>query len=346
MASFSGILPKVSQHSPGVFHANILDLDCSAAAAWIEQTIRDQVGRELRKRGVVVGVSGGVDSAVCVTLAARALGPERVQALLMPGKNTTPSNTELGRRICDGLGVRYAVEPIGPAIEALGGYRRRDEAIRKLYPGYVPGDKYKIAVADDVLGHDRLNYFNLVLQCADGALVKERMPLDVYLAIVAATNLKQRTRKMLEYLYADTLNYAVIGTPNRLEFDQGFFVRGGDGLADIKPIAHLYKTQVYALARFLGVPRQVTDQPPTTDTYSLPQTQEEFYFALPYDTMDMLLYAFTHDVSPAQAGQVLGLRPEQVERAYRDIVAKRRMSRQLHQHALTVEPVNIGDHRP
>lgn len=335
------VRPGKSTGKP-TFRKNVLDLDCAAECARIEAVIREQVGRELHRRGVVVGVSGGVDSAVCVTLAARALGPERVQAILMPGKNTTPANTELGKKICDGLGVKYAFEPIYPAIEALGGYKRRDEAIKRLYPEYKPGDKYKIAIADDVLGSNRINFFNLILQGSDGKLQKKRMPLDVYLEIVATTNLKQRTRKMIEYWYAEMLNFAVIGTPNRVEYDQGFFVRGGDGLADLKPIAHLYKTQVFALAKFTGVPREVTDKPPTTDTYSLPQTQEEFYYALSHDKMDMLLYAFIHDVPAAETAAVMGLSTEQVERGYKDIVAKRRVSKQLYQHPLLVEPVDFG----
>ncbi len=337
-----GLVSQGKSTGKPAFHKNVLDLDCGAECARIEAVIREQVGRELHRRGVVVGVSGGVDSAVCVTLAARALGPERVQAILMPGKNTTPANTELGKAICDWLGVKYAFAPIDPAIEALGGYKRRDEAIKRMYPEYKPGDKYKIAIADDVLGSNRINFFNLILQGADGKLQKKRMPLDVYLEIVATTNLKQRTRKMIEYWYAEMLNFAVIGTPNRIEYDQGFFVRGGDGLADLKPIAHLYKTQVFALAKFTGVPREVTDKPPTTDTYSLPQTQEEFYYALSYDKMDMLLYAFIHDVPAAETAAVMGLTAEQVERGFKDIVAKRRVSKQLYQHPLLVEPVDFG----
>ncbi len=162
------------------------------------------------------------------------------------------------------------------------------------------------------------------------------MPLDVYLGVVAATNMKQRTRKLLEYHHAERLNYAVVGTPNRLEYDLGFFVRGGDGLADLKPIAHLYKTQVYALARHVGVPDEVVRQLPTTDTYSLPQTQEEFYYALPYDRMDLMLWAYRHDIPPGEAGSAVGLSSEQVERVYRDIVGKQRVAAILHQHALLV----------
>jgi NAD+ synthase len=144
---------------------------------------------------------------------------------------------------------------------------------------------------------------------------------------------------MMEYFHADRLNYAVAGTPNRLEYDQGFFVKLGDGAADFKPIAHLYKTQVYALAAHLGVPDEIRSRPPTTDTYSLAQTQEEFYFALPYDRMDLCLYALNHGVPAAEVAPVVGLTPPQVERVFKDIQSKRRTTSYLHQRPLLVEEV-------
>jgi NAD+ synthase len=163
---------------------------------------------------------------------------------------------------------------------------------------------------------------------------------------VAATNMKQRTRKLIEYTHADARNHAVLGTPNRLEYELGFFVRGGDGLADVKPISHLYKTQVYALAEHLGLPEEIRSQAPSTDTYSLPQTQEEFYFALPYAEMDLLLWAWHHDVAPADAGPVLGLRPDQVERVYRDIVGKRRVAERGLRDAVVIEQVDLSSAPP
>jgi NAD+ synthase len=257
----------------------------------------------------------------------------------MPGRNSSPESAVRGRALCETFGIAYETREIWPALEALGCYRNRDAAIRKLFPGYRSGDRYKIVVPDDLLGRDRLNVFSLVVESADGTQERRRMPLDVYLEIVASTNMKQRMRKLIEYHEAERLNYAVIGTPNRLEYDQGFFVRGGDGLADLKPIAHLYKTQVYALARHLGVPEEICKQTPSTDTYSLPQTQEEFYFALPYGEMDLMLYAYTNRVDANEVAQALGLSPEQVERSFRDIEAKRRTAKLLHQHALLVEDV-------
>ena len=165
-----------------------------------------------------------------------------------------------------------------------------------------------------------------------------RLTAAAYLQIVAATNFKQRVRKMMEYYHADRLNFAVAGTPNRLEYDQGFFVKQGDGAADFKPIAHLYKTQVYQLAEHLGVPAEIRRRAPTTDTFSLPQSQEEFYFALPHDRMDLCLYAFNHNVSAADAAPVVGITPAQVERVYKDILAKRRATQYHHMQPLLVDP--------
>ena len=167
------------------------------------------------------------------------------------------------------------------------------------------------------------------------------MPTDVYLAVVAATNMKQRTRKMMEYTHAESRNFAVIGTPNRLEYELGFFVRGGDGLADLKPIAHLFKSQVYALAEHFGLPQSIRSQMPSTDTYSLPQSQEEFYFALPYHEMDLLLYAWHDNVPAAEAATAMGLQPDQVERVYRDLVAKPRVAERLARDAETVEKIPL-----
>jgi NAD+ synthase len=316
--------------------------DVEKITDYIESSMTRLVGRELKRRGVVVGVSGGIDSSVCAALAARALGPERVFALLMPESDSDPDSTARGRELCEQLGLSYALEDIAPALEAMGCYRRRDDAIRRVFPDYGEGWRQKITLAEGLLDTDRVSYFNLTVASPDGALQTARMPTDVYLEVVAATNMKQRTRKLMEYTHAEARNFAVIGTPNRLEYELGFFVRGGDGLADLKPIAHLYKTQVYALAAHLGLPESIRSQTPSTDTYSLPQTQEEFYFALPYDKMDLMLWAWHHDVPTSEAAPVMGLEPEQVERVYRDIVAKRRMAERLMRDAAKIEEVGLA----
>jgi len=234
--------------------------------------------------------------------------------------------------------VPTVMEDIAPILEAAGCYRRQTEAIRMVFPDYGDQDKHKVTLPS-ILDGDRLNVSELTVEGADGTRRTSRMSPAAYLQLIAATNYKQRVRKMTEYYHADRLNYAVAGTPNRLEYDQGFFVKLGDGAADIKPIAHLYKTQVYALAEYVGVPEEIRRRPPTTDTFSLPQTQEEYYFALPYDLMDLCLYGRNHDVPAAEVAAAANLTAEQVERVYKDIDQKRRTTRYLHARPQLVEPV-------
>jgi NAD+ synthase len=317
---------------------DVLAIDPERTAAAIEAAIRQQVFHTLRRRGAVVGLSGGVDSSVVCMLCVRALGPERVLGLLMPERASASESLVLGRLIAEAAGVRSELVSIAPMLEAAGCYRHQAEAVRSAIPEYDETWAMKL-VLPSILESNRLNVYSVVARAPDGSERRARLSPNAYLQLVAATNMKQRTRKQVEYFYADRHNYAVAGTPNRLEYDQGFFVKNGDGAADFKPIAHLYKTQVYALAEYLQVPDEIRRRPPTTDTYSLPQTQEEFYFALPYDRMDLCLYGKNHGLPAAEIAAAAGLTPQQVERVYHDIDAKRRATSYLHLPPLLVEPV-------
>ena len=312
-----------------------LALDPSAEADRIAGVLREQVLVRLRRRGAVVGLSGGIDSSVVAALCARAFGKDKVLGLLMPELHSSDDALRLGRLIAAELGIETIVEDIAPAATAVGVYSRQTEAIRQIVPTYDDRWKFKL-VLPSILDADRLNVTLLTVEDPDGECSTHRLSPEAYRQLVAATNYKQRIRKMTEYYHADRLHYAVAGTPNRLEYDQGFFVKHGDGAADFKPIAHLYKTQVYQLAEYLGVPAEIRSRPPTTDTFSMPQTQEEFYFSLPYDLMDLCLYAVDEGIEPAEAAPVLGLTADQVERVYKDIAAKRRVAGYLHQAPLLV----------
>jgi len=322
-----------------MFSRDALKIDPAQTVRAITEAVRRIVREDLRKKGAVVAMSGGVDSSVVAALCAAALGPESVLGLFMPERDSSPSSLERASKLARQLGIQTVKEDISPVLDALGCYDRRDAAIRSVFPEYDRTWRQKIVLRPDFLEKDGLNVFYLVVESPQGERKQKRLPLKAYLEIVAATNMKQRTRKHLEYYHADRLNYAVSGTPNRLEYDQGFFVKLGDGAADLKPIAHLYKSQVYQLARFLGLPEEICTAVPSTDTYSLEQTQEEFYFRLPYDKMDLALYALNHGVPPEEASDPLGLTPEQVARLYRDIEQKRSTTRYLHLPPLLVEEV-------
>ena len=308
---------------------DVLALDAEAEIERIAQSLRAQVLGGFRRRGAVLGLSGGIDSSVVAALCVRAFGKDKVLGLFMPERHSSDDALALGRLLADTLGIEAIVEDIAPALEGLGCYRRQDEAIRTIVPQYGPGWKCKL-VLPSILEAGRLNVTRLTVQSPEGEVSTVRLTPAAYLQIVAATNYKQRVRKMTEYYHADRLNYAVAGTPNRLEYDQGFFVKQGDGAADVKPIAHLYKTQVYQLAAHLGIPEEIRRRPPTTDTFSMPQTQEEFYFALPYDRMDLCLYALNHGIAADELAPLVELTAEQVARVFKDIEAKRRSTKYLH----------------
>ncbi|MCP3894835.1 MAG: NAD(+) synthase, partial [Bacteroides sp.] len=286
----------------------------------------------------IVALSGGIDSSVSVGLTVNAIGPDRVFVLLMPERHSSDDTLELSTSVADTFKVDRAHENISGILEALGFYQRYDDAVRKAIPEYGHGWKSKIVIPN-AIDNKGFNLFSVVAQSPDGNIVKQRLPLKAYLEIVAATNFKQRTRKMLEYYHADRMNYAVTGTPNRLEYDQGFFVKLGDGAADIKPIAHLYKTQVYQLAEYLDVPEKVCRRLPTTDTYSLAQGQDEFYFSLPYDKMDLCLYGKNNGYTSEQVAETVGLTAEQAQRVYDDIDTKRTTTRYLHLQPQLIEEV-------
>jgi NAD+ synthase len=320
------------------FSKGILDLDVKKEIERITSGIRRIMISRLKRRGLVVALSGGIDSSVTLALAVRALGTHRVLALLMPERHSLPQTLDLSKLVAECCCVPYQHEDISGILDAVGFYHRYDEAVRQVIPEYGDGWKSKITIKN-VLSTKRFSLFDIVAQDPDGMKVSKRLPLDAYLSIVAATNFKQRIRKMMEYYYADRNHYAVAGTPNRLEYDQGFFVKLGDGSADLKPIAHLYKTQVYQLAAHLGIPGEIIRRPPTTDTYSLAQGQDEFFFSLPYKKMDLCLYGKNNGFTSAEVAETLDLTVDQVNLVYDDIDTKRATTRYLHMSGLLVDEV-------
>jgi len=283
----------------------------------------------LRREGAVVGLSGGIDSALSSELCVRALGRERVFGLILPERESSPLSQRFALQQAKKLGLKAEVLDISAALEAIGTYKRRDEIIKKIFPEYDPSFKLKMTLPPDLLRRDALNFFTLTIDNGRGTTKSARLNKQALTGMIAATDTKQRTRMLYLYYYAEKMNYLVCGTTNRSELIQGFFVKYGDGGVDIEPIAHLYKTQVYELARYLGVIEEIIKREPSPDTFSLKTSDEEFYFRMPYDILDLLLYAWENDVPPEEVSAALGLSEDQVKRAFRDFTAKYKATEHL-----------------
>ncbi|MFZ5911601.1 MAG: NAD(+) synthase [Chloroflexota bacterium] len=311
----------VKKKSPP-FARTALDLDVKKEVEQIEAGLREAVFHQLHRQGAVVGISGGVDSSVVLTLCTRVFGAERVIGILLPEKESSPENIGLAHKLAERCQVSTVIEDISAALDGFGCYRRRDEAIRRILPEYQPGWGVKIVLPGNLLEESSLNIFRLVVTDPQGHETSRRLPLKEYLGIVAASNFKQRARMSLLYYHAEMRNFAVIGTANKNEHALGFFVKFGDGGMDVNPIGHLFKSQVYQLGRYLDLPEEILQRTPTTDTYPGGSTQEEFFYRIPFEILDTIWLGYEQGVSNAEIADALGLSREQVERVVADIAQK------------------------
>lgn len=283
--------------------------------------LKNDVSFQLRRKGAIVGISGGIDSSVTLALAVKAMGAGNVLGILMPEKDSSADSKNLALKLAEKFGVKTLEEDITNALDGFGCYERRDEAVAKVFPEYNP-QEYQMKIGIKSINNNLPPVFSVTIIDKNGVNQSKMLPANEYLQIVAASNFKQRCRLSMLYYHADRLYYAVIGTPNKHEVEQGFFVKYGDGGADVMPIAHLYKTQVYQLAEFLGVPQEIIDRVPTTDTYTAEQTQEEFFYQMPYHEMDMIWYGFENKVSPEEIGSVLGKTADEIKLIFNNFSRK------------------------
>ena len=304
------------------FSRDSINIDAVSESERIINKLKKDVFNTLKKRGAVVGISGGIDSSVVLALCAKTFGPEKVLGVMMPESDSNPDSLILARKLASKYKVQYIVEDMTASLAGFGCYRRRDEAIKRVFPEFDSTYKAKITLPKNLLEKETLNVFQLTIISPEGEEKTSRLPLKEYLQIVAASNFKQRSRMSMLYYHAEARNFAVIGTGNKNEHEQGFFVKYGDGGADVKPIAHLFKTQVFQLAKYLEVPEEIQKRTPTTDTYSAEQTQEEFFFRLPFEILDTIWYGWENKVSSDQIAASLKLKPEQVDNVIHDIQRK------------------------
>ena len=314
-----------------------MEIDPERVADDLTGRIRQIVTGDLKKKGAVIGVSGGVDSSVVASLCIRALGKERVDFVFMPDREVDARSYEMAKTFADGQGKELIVEDITPQLDAMRCYRKRDDAVRRIFPEYGSDYKVKITLAANVMDTDTLNYFNVTIESPAGESKTERIPSAEFLEIVAASNMKQRSRMTVLYYHAERRNYAVVGTGNKDERSLGFFVKYGDGGTDFEPIVHLFKVQVYSLARFMGVPDVILERPPTTDTYSADVSQKEFFFGIDFDLLDPIWYSMEKKIPANTVAESLNLNKIQVERVWRDIQRRQRSTAYLRKPSIGVK---------
>jgi len=308
----------------------ILLQDVEAVTNEIINKLRQDVLRNLRRNGAIVGTSGGIDSSVCLALSAKAFGPEKVLGIIMPEKDSSPESEALARELTGKFDVKTIKEDITSALSGFKCYERRDEAVKRVFPAYDPKThKMKIGIKQSGLSNNLPPIFSLTIIDSKGHKEDVILPVKEYLTIVAASNFKQRSRMSMLYFHAESHHYVVVGTPNKHEQEQGFFVKYGDGGADVMPIGNLYKTQVYQLAKYLGVPKGIIERTPTTDTYSAEQTQEEFFFQLPYGLMDIYWYGFENGYSPEEVAEVMEEPKDKVIALFNNFERKKRTTEYL-----------------
>lgn len=296
----------------------------------ISNRLKEEVHGRLKRNGAVVGISGGIDSSVTLALASRALGSENVIGIMLPEKDSNNESKEFALKLAQKFNVKTIEENITASLEGFGCYKRRDEAVVSIFPEYNPIDyKMKIGVNKRGLDQNLPPVFSITIIDKNGVEKSKLLPSREYLQIVAASNFKQRSRMSMLYYHAERMHYAMIGTPNKHEVEQGFFVKYGDGGADIMPIAHLYKSQVYQIAEFLGVPQEIINRTPTTDTYTAEQTQEEFFFQMPHKEMDILWYAFENNIDPMEVSIVMEKTEDEINSIFRNFRRKQKTTEYL-----------------
>jgi NAD+ synthase len=311
------------------FSRDLLQIDAARVSDQLAGFIRDQVKSFFKRKGAVIGLSGGIDSAVAGALCVKALGKERVHGLILPERDSNPVSREYGIAAAKSLGITWEEIDLTPILEAFGVYSRRDAIVKEYFPDLKGNYQFRLTLPQDLLDRDRINVYYLEVRGEDGSEKRARLSRDGYLGIIAANDIKQRTRMIQLYYAAEKRYYIVCGTTNLPEALQGYYVKYGDGGVDIEPLAPLYKDQVFQLARHLGVPKEIIDRTPSPDTYSYAVSDQEFYFCMPYDMIDLILYAMEHGVSKEKAAEALGVTLSQLDRAWRDIERKREATEPL-----------------
>ena len=311
------------------FDRNILEIkNIGDIVQSLQNFIHEQVYDNFRKRGIVIGISGGIDSAVAAKLCCDAIGKENVLGIILPEKESNPQSQEFATKYCEKLGIKYEIEDITSILDSSKIYQTREKIVEKYFPVYNQSCEYRLVFSEN-FDNDGLSIPYLEVNDESKQIHKIKLSLNDYFTITAATNIKHRIRMTRLYFYAEKNNFLVTGTTNKAEFQLGYFVKYGDGGVDIEPLANLYKTQVYQLGKYLDVPNEIIERKASPDTWSFDVSDEEFFYSLPYETVDLVLFAKEKSVPLNDIYSVLDLKEERVKRILNSLERKWKASKTL-----------------
>jgi len=278
----------------------------------ITEFVKKEVFEIFEKKGIVIGLSGGIDSAITAALCAKSIGSEKILGLILPEKESDVNSKNLALQIAEKYNIDTETIDITNILESYGVYENKEKIVKEKFLNYNEKCKYRVVVPPKSENNIGIPFLEILDD--ENTLHKLKISSFDFLNLTAATSIKHRVRMTMLYNYAEKNNFAVIGTTNKTEYLQGYFVKYGDGGSDIEPLVHLYKTQIYQIAKFLKLPEEIINQDASPDVWSFKTSDEEFFYAVPYNIVDLILYGRENNISITEIAKFSNLGSEKVEK--------------------------------
>jgi len=278
----------------------------------IENFVKEEISKRFQKRGAVIGISGGIDSAVMAAICAKSIDPKQVLGLIMPEKESDPTSQILAKKVAEQFQIETKIIDITSILESFGVYSIKEQIVKEKFSNFNNNCKYRVVVPSKFSSSVGIPF----LEILDDENKKRQFKISTseFLTLTASTSIKHRIRMTMLYYHAEKNNFCVVGTTNKSEFLQGYFVKYGDGGTDIEPLTNLYKSQIYQIGEFLKVPNEILEKDASPDIWSFNTSDEEFFYSVPYHVVDLILYARENNMEKSEIEKISNLSLEQIER--------------------------------